>query len=261
MSADFLETCIDVEPVPPGIGAAVVSRWQAIESRFRSLLQCALSISDQAIVSGTSFVTAIIVGRMTSAEDLGLYYLVLSIAMVASAVEESGVFLPYVVYGKRRTGIELEEYTGSVWAQMLLLCALSVVLLVAMILILTATGKTDVVPGLWALCIAGPLILIRNGIRRLAFARLHVWTAIALDAIVAVAQLGALLTLGYFGRLTVANIFIVMGGACAVASICTSLLDPQRMRFNPGRMLPDWSQNWSFAKWALRSYLLGFTAP
>jgi O-antigen/teichoic acid export membrane protein len=117
------------------------------------------------------------------------------------------------------------------------------------------------VPGLWALCIAGPLILIRNGIRRLAFARLHVWTAIALDAIVAVAQLGALLTLGYLGRLTVANIFIVMGGACAVASICTSLLDPQRMRFNPGRMLPDWSQNWSFAKWALRSYLLGFTAP
>lgn len=257
----MLETCVDVEPMPRGIWTALLSRWQAIESRFRSLLQCVLSISDQALVSGTSFLTAIIVGRMTTAEELGLYYLVLSIAMMAAAVEESGVFLPYVVYSKRRTGDELDEYTGSVWTQMLLLCVLSVVLLLTMILILTATGHSAVVPGLWALCVAGPLILIRNGIRRLAFARLHVWTAIALDAIVAAGQLGALLAWSYFGQLTVASIFLVMGGACAVASVCTYLFDPLRMRFKSERMMEDWRQNWSFAKWALRSYLLGFTAP
>ena len=122
-----------------GVLVAVASRLKALEAKFPAVSQSLLSIVDQAIVSGTSFVSAVIIGRMTTVDELGLYYLVLSITLVATAIQDSAVFAPFLVYSKRRHGRELEEYTGSVWIQLFLLRAISVVLLLAMILVLSAT--------------------------------------------------------------------------------------------------------------------------
>jgi O-antigen/teichoic acid export membrane protein len=102
---------------------------------------------------------------------------------------------------------------------------------------------------------------VRQGVRRFTFANLHVRSAIVLDAIVAAAQLGGLFLLGYFGRLSLVSIFAVMGAACALACVSTYLLDPPRVRVERDRLRSDWRQNWAFAKWTLRSYLLGYTAP
>jgi O-antigen/teichoic acid export membrane protein len=261
MSAEPLETRLKSDAMRSGLLVSVASRLKALEAKFPAVSQSLLSIVDQAIVSGTSFVSAVIIGRMTTVDQLGLYYLVLSITLVATAIQDSAVFAPFLVYSMRRRGRELEEYTGSVWIQLFLLCAISIGLLLTMILALTASGHTAVVPGLWILCIAGPLILIRQGVRRFTFANLHVRTAILLDAIVAAAQLGGLFLLGYLGQLTLVSIFGVIGAACALACVWTYLLDPPRVRVERERLLADWRQNWAFAKWTLRSYLLGYTAP
>ena len=131
------------------------------------------------MVSGTSFFTAAIIGRLTTPHELGLYYLVLSIVIVGSAIQDSAVSAPYLVYCKRRQGRELEEYSGSAWLHLLAYCATSILVLLGMIAVLTASGQTNILPGLWVLLGAGPLILLRQGIRRLTFANLHVRSAIA----------------------------------------------------------------------------------
>jgi O-antigen/teichoic acid export membrane protein len=114
-------------------------------------------------------------------------------------------------------------------------------------------------PGLWVLLGAVPLILLRQAIRRFAIANLHVRAAIALDIVVAVAQLGGFVVLGYFGSLSLAGIFAVMGVACGLACVGVYLIDPPTVRFVRGRFLPDWNLNWAFGKWALRTYLVGQT--
>ncbi len=240
---------------------AMASRLRKLPRRFPSASMGLLSIFDQAIVSGTGFATAVIIGRMTSPDQLGLYYMTLSIVLLAVGIQDQVVAAPYLVYAKRRQGRELAQYSGSMWCHHLILTVVSVVGLSVAIAILWATGTATITPGLWALLGAGPLLLLREDIRRFSFANLNVRSAVGVDATVCVAQLGGLLLLGYFGRLSLFAIFGVMGASCALACVGWLLFDRPTVRFAWQRFWPDWRHNWEFAKWALRGHLVGSTTP
>lgn len=259
MNADAIESCSSGEVERGHALADLVLRFKAATRRFPSASNGLLSIFDQAIVSGTTFFTAAIVGRTTSPDQLGLYYLVLTIVLIVSGIQDQVVAAPYAVYSKRRRGRELAEFGGSIWLHHLVVTALTVAGLGAAILVCIASGNTTIVPGLLALMVVGPLILLRGGIRRFAFANFHVMYAIALDAIVAVLQLAALALLGWFGMLSLFSIYAVMGAACGVACLAWYFFDPPRVRFIRERFASDWHHNWAFGKWALRSFLVGNT--
>jgi O-antigen/teichoic acid export membrane protein len=50
-----------------------------------------------------------------------------------------------------------------------------------------------------------------------------------------------------------------MGAACALACLAWFVLDRPRIQLVKHRIVPDWRHNWSFGKWALRSFLVGNT--
>jgi O-antigen/teichoic acid export membrane protein len=232
---------------------------QAMLRRFPSASQGILSIFDQAIVSATSFFTAVIVGRMSTPDEFGLYYLMLSVVLIASGVHEQLIAAPYMVYSKRRQGQELAEYAGSVWLHHLGLMALVTLGLAVALVSCAIKGNQAMVSGLWAVLCAAPLILCRDGIRRYNFANLHVKSAVLVDAIVAVIQLGGLTLLAYFGQLSLFRIYAVMGLACTAAAVVWYFADPPQIDLMRDRALGDWRRNWGFGKWALRSYLIGST--
>lgn len=228
----------------------------------RALLQPLLSVIDQAIVSGTSFATAVIVGRSCSQDQLGFYYLTLTFTIGMASLQEAVIAGPFTIFGARRRGRELEEYAGSMWTHHSVLTAAGMLLLVGMIGVMSiAGGAANVVSGMWVLLSAGPLLLLREAIRRYAFARLHVGTAIAVDATVSFLQLGGLLSLWYLGHLSISHVFTVMGGACLVACLGWFFLEPRSARFVRSRVVKDWKGNWSFAKWSLLSFTIGDTLP
>ena len=118
------ESC-DVEEIKSGGWlSAVAGRFLAMELRFPLASRGLLSIFDQAIFSGTSFFTAVLIGRATSPDQLGHYYLVLSIILVITGIQEQLVAAPYLVYSKRRQGRELAEYAGTMWAHHLAVTSL-----------------------------------------------------------------------------------------------------------------------------------------
>ena len=229
--------------------------------RNPSLEKAALSIFDQAVYSGTTFVTAVIVGRSTSPSELGIYYLTLTIVMVLFGVHDNVVSGPYTIFSARKRGLELAEYTGSMWAHHLVLTAVGMLAIVLMIGLSVATGAVDFMAGLWTLLLAGPLMLLREGIRRLSFARLRQSTAIALDITVSVLQIGGLASLWYLDRMSISGVFSVMGGACALASLGWFVLTPEPPRFVRYRFREDLRHNWAFAKWAVLSWLTVDTVP
>lgn len=240
---------------------SMASRLGELWHRFPTASKGLLSLGDQAIVSATSFATAIIINRTTTLENVGLYYLTLSIVSIAVGIQEHVVAAPYMIYSCRRQGAKLAEYTGSTWLHHLVLTALSVLALLVAIGAASLAGSVDILPGLWVLLGAGPLILLREWIRRFAFVNLEMGTAIAIDSTVAVAQVIGLALLAYFGQLSIYTIYTVMGGACALACLGWYLLNPPTVRFDRRQFLPDWIQNWAFANWAVRSYLIGSTTP
>ena len=71
------------------------------------------------------------------------------------------------------------------------------------------------------------------------------------------AAVSALVVLLYSGRLTVPTVFMVMGAACAVASLGWFATQSATFRFVPGRFWEHWSENWVFGRWAMCSHVLG----
>ena len=129
--------------------SAVVWRILDTGRRFPSASQGIISIFDQVLVSGTSFVTAAIVGRCTSPDQLGLYYLVLSAVLLVSGFHEQVIAAPYMVLSKRRHGQELAEYGGSIWQYHFVLTVVAAGALVFGIIFCSATGNPTILPALW----------------------------------------------------------------------------------------------------------------
>jgi O-antigen/teichoic acid export membrane protein len=234
----------------------------ALLGRIRRLWVPMLSVADQAITSGTSFVTAVIVGRSCSQADLGVYYLALTFTLALAGFHEAIISSPYAIFGARRRGRELAEFGGSVWAHHWGLTTASMLLVVAGIITLAFVNVGGIVPSVaWAILVAAPLLLVREAIRFFAYARLNVGKAITVDAVVACFQIGAMLLLWYFDALTVPRVFLAMGAACFLAAVGAFLFYPRTTHFVPKRFTGDWSENWSFAKWTAMSFLVGNMIP
>lgn len=241
--------------------SGAIARVLNVPHRFPLASKGVLAIFDQAIYSGTSFLTAVLVGRTTSPDQLGQYYLALSIVLVIAGVLEQLVAAPYAVYSKRRRGRELSEYAGSMWIHFLVAVVVTVFGLLTAIPIASLAGLTGIVPGLWALAVFAPLLFLRQWVRRFTFANLELTSAVALDAAVAAMQLTMLAVFGYFGLLSLFNIFAIMGGACGLACLGWYWLDRPRLRFKRSRFAVDWRLNWGFGKWALQTFVLGNMTP
>lgn len=239
----------------------LVARVSATGRRFPLASSGLLSIFDQAIFSGTSFLTAVLIGRATSPAQLGMYYLVLSIVLTISSIQDQLVASPYVIYSKRRQGRELAEFGGSYWAHHIAVTTIAMLGVLGAALVLSALGHSERAPALWVLLGTAPLLLARQEIRRFAFANLDLKSAVVLDVVVAALQLSGLALLIYFGWLSVLTIFGVMSGACAVPCGIWYGLNRPSIRFARVRFLPDWRHNWRFSKWALQTYLLGNMTP
>jgi O-antigen/teichoic acid export membrane protein len=241
----------------PGARARI-GQWLG---RFPTAVRGMLSLVDQGVVSATSFATAIIINRACAPEEVGLYYLTVTVVLLALGVHEHVIAAPYTIYSRRYPEGDRAAYAGSVWLHHGVLTALAVGLLLMAIAGLSLAGSAAVVPALWALVGAGPLLMLREWIRRFAFADLDFATALCIDLCVAAIQLGGLLLLAYFGRLSLFNIYAVMGAACGIASLGWYLWRPPVVRMERDRLVRDWRSNWSFGRWALRSYLVHNTVP
>lgn len=221
-----------------------------------------LSVFDQAVVSGTSFVTSVMIGRLCGKEDLGVYYLALSVVLFIRGVQEQIISAPFAVFCHRRKKRDLSTYVGSVLLhQGALLTATVIGFALFAGLVGAGYGPAGFAPVAWVLIAAAPLILLRESLRHLAFGRLSLKTAIGIDVAVAVLQLAGLVGLAWAGELTVGRAYLVMGTACGVAAVGWWLMRIERFTFDASQVLPDWKQNWTFSRWALLSHVVGCSTP
>jgi len=222
----------------------------------------ALSVFDQAVVSGTSFATSVIIGRTCSKEELGVYFLALSIVLFIRGVQEQLICAPYIIYCNHRRGDALASYGGSMLVHQLVLSLLTAACLLGLIGVLAlGIGPSTLAPAAWVLLGVAPMLLLREFIRQFAFAHLKIVTAIVIDVTVAGFQLGALLLLAHLELLSAATVYLAMGGACVVACLGWFLAGRQPLRLVRSRFFADWRHNWAFGKWALASQLIGCAAP
>jgi O-antigen/teichoic acid export membrane protein len=223
------------------------------------LQKSGLSVLDQAVVSGTSFATSVLLSRFASKEELGVYYLALSVVYFTRGVQEQLVSAPYMIYCSRRRGPALAEYAGSALVhQCIIMLATAAVLIVALVAGLLPNG---VQTAFWLLVVAAPLMLVREFARQMSFAHLDLKRATLLDVAAATLQFAALLALAICGQLTIITTLATLAIASGLATVGWLATSRQRMVTRVATAINDWLHNWTFARWAFASQLLACTTP
>ncbi len=240
------------------------SRVHSVWGRLRRILlnKGVLSVFDQGVVSAANFVTSVVIGRVCGKEELGVYFLALSVLYFVRGVQDQMLAGPYTVYSPRRSGRKLATYTGSVLVHQLGLSTLTVLGIGLFLLaVIAGYGPASIGSTLGVLALAAPLMLLREYARRHCFARFHYATVIGVDALVSCLQIGGLAALYATGMLSAAGMYLVLGVACGLACGVWLMLHYREISIRYRRVLSDWWFNWKFGRWALMGQLVGCSAP
>jgi O-antigen/teichoic acid export membrane protein len=235
------------------------ARWLRGIVESPLLRRSGLAVIDQAVVSGTSFATSVLLARWSSREELGVYYLALSVVYFARGVQEQLVSAPYMIYCGRKRTDELPMYAGSALVHMAVL--LTVMVGVISLGLLTGFASAGAEQALVLLLAAAPLMLVREFARQMSFAHLDLARATALDVAATLLQFSLLAGLLIAGQLTVSTTLAAIAISSGVATIGWLATSRQRMTARVAATVRDWWHNWSFARWALASHLLACTTP
>lgn len=227
--------------------ASVARYWYGETAR-----KAAVALADQVIVSGASFFTTVLIGRLCGPSELGIYSLAFAITVLLATVQQSVVTVPYTIYVHRMPRGARRKYFGGVLAHCGLLSILSTAgLTIAAAIAMLGVGPAEAIPVFWALAATVPFLLLRDFGRRLSFADLRMNSALGLDALVVVLQLALVGGLALAGRLTAAAAFGAVGFSCAIVAL--GWLYSVRSQFTLGwtAIKQGWRQNWGFSKWVL----------
>jgi O-antigen/teichoic acid export membrane protein len=228
--------------------------------RMAAASQGALTMADQAIVSGASFCATWLVGRFATQQEFGIFALGLTITFFALAVQHSLVCLPLTIFSARSSGLDRRRLAGST-----LVHAVGSATAASMMLALAAFGVHSFVPAagfaalLAALAVAVPFILLREFVRRFEFAHLRSGRALAVDLAAAALQIAGLSYLATTNRLTAASAIACTGAALAIAGIAWLLAARGEFAFDPSRVLGDLARHVRLGQWVLAGSLVTLT--
>jgi len=219
------------------------------------------ALADQAVFNAGNFLRGVILARMVTQGEFGLFTLGWTVIVFLQTVQATLVSGPYTVYCPRMKGAALAKFTGSTIIHHLFLTVLLAVIGVCTSLSLTLIGNSKEISVLgWAISIAIVPILLRDYIRRLCFARLWMSAAIAVDLSTVVIQLGLLFAVGTIAGLSAAIAFVIIGSGCLIVTVSWIVKYRREIKVAWPQVSADWKRNWLLGRWALASAVLWVSA-
>jgi O-antigen/teichoic acid export membrane protein len=238
----------------------------APRSRMGSRTRMALTLFDQGIVSIATYGTGVLVARAT-AEGVGLYALVFTLWVLGSEVHNSLVSTPQMLKLPRLSDTQGKQFNGSLLIHQLgLSLVLTVLLLLASAVLFGLSGQF---PGrhhfadyslvtLMAALTLAPLAF-RNFARNHCLTIRDVPSALTLDIVVSLLQLGGVALLYFHGDLHQWWLAVLIVGAANLASALLWLsMARSHFTFDASRVVSDFTQNWQTTRYFFASMLIWF---
>ena len=223
--------------------------------------QAMAALADQAVFNGGNFLRGVILARMVSQSEFGLFTLGWTVILFLESGHTTLVSMPYTVYCPRLKGAELAKFTGSALVHHLFLTSSLAAVGISTSLGLTLMGNSkELSVFAWAITIGIVPILLRDHIRQLCFARLWMRAAIAVDLSTVVLQLGLLFAVFAFAELSAAVVFIIIGSGCLIVTVSWIAVYRSEFRVAWPQVRAEWKQNWLLGRWGLASAVLWVSA-
>jgi O-antigen/teichoic acid export membrane protein len=220
-------------------------------------------MTDQAVVSGASFATVLLLGRFVPQASLGIYHLSIGLFFFLQSLSEQLVHLPYLIRQSRLPDSRIKPLNGSVLVHntTLAISGAIVILIIGLVVRWTHVENRQMASAMMALAVAVPWLMARDFIHNLLHTRLSQLQALVIDTLVVSLQLSLLVLLAYYDYLQIPLVFLVMGLSTGlVASIWLSS-NRSFFEIKSRLIIPQWHHNWIVGRWALGSYLVGSAAP
>jgi O-antigen/teichoic acid export membrane protein len=214
------------------------------------------ALVDQGLVSGTRFLTTIIIGRYCGAGELGTYSLAFSVLVLGGCFQEAIVTTPYAVLGQRLRRRSRTTYAGGV-ARMHFVAAVASALLLLAVALIAHFLQIRTLPAIaLVLAVTLPCSLASEFVRRFALAELDVRSATMIDAAVTGIQLSLLSLLAYVKWLNAPIALLAVGAAYLLPAIVWwSLFSKSRMGANSSAAR-YWNRNWTLGRWLAASQVM-----
>jgi O-antigen/teichoic acid export membrane protein len=215
-----------------------------------------LALTDQAVVSAANFLTTVIIGRATQPTELGLYSIGLTLIASCLCVQEALISTPYTVQRHHSPGTPA-EWAGASLAQTGLLSVLIAVILLAAACVLAAVSASPGLIGLfWALVALTPFLILREFVRRFAFAHLRIAEALILDTAGAVVQVTALVGLASTGQMSAVAACAALGAAAALTGLAWLYVGRSHFTVRTDQIPVAVKHSWALGRWLFANQLV-----
>jgi O-antigen/teichoic acid export membrane protein len=220
-----------------------------------------LAILDQGLISGSNFLTSVLLARWMIPAQYGAYAVAFGIYVLLSVVYQSLVLEPMAVFGGSSYRNCLRGYMGSLlWIHVIASVAIFVVLSVSAFAVRGAANSPGLAGALAGVTIASPCILAFALVRRGFYLELSPAKAAVGAFVYSTVSVGALFVLYRRSLLSAFTAFLLMGLAALVTSIYLFL----RLRAElpasgeAPRVGAAWKRHWGYGRWALASSVAGW---
>lgn len=252
-----------VAPGPPEAGLTSPPELSDAPTSWLGRLagQGALSLFDQGIVSGTNFVTNVLLFRVLGETAFGWYVSLQNGLLLLRGFQDQLICAPHLLYAQRHRGEDLARYTGSMFLHQAV--AMIVVAIIWGIVCVSASFallESNFTLPAAILMVAGPAILSRDFARQISYGRLEIGGAVVLDSSIALVQFLGLGCLLLFGAVSLPAVFLVLGVSALTGLAVWFFLKPL-IECSAEDAAEHFVSNWTFSRWTLASHLLGSTMP
>ncbi len=223
--------------------------------------RAALTLADQIAVSGTNFVTTILLGRFCLQEELGVYALGFSLVLLLGGAANALIWMPYTFNSPHDRSSRIASFTGSVTVHMALFCILTALGLGMAATVMGWRGGQPELSGLLVvLAVAGTLMLFREYMRRVYLAQMRAGCAFLLNLAMAGMQLAGLAMIARRGVLSSHSAYWVIASAGGLLTIAWFVVERHHLTICWQAILPDWRRNWKTGRWMFAANLIQLVA-
>ncbi len=216
---------------------------------------------DQGIVSIASFAAAAIVGRVCGSDQLAVYGLAVSLFWLMAGIPNALVWTPYTSRAPNLSKDSRSQFAGSALIHVVVV-ALTIAAFFVLIGIIpwpNLSSSDWFLPMCMALAPFTVLMLLREHFRRVLLAHMNTPQMLLIDVPIAMTQLGGILLLAKYGKLTFFSALVAMALPCLWCCVWF-LRHRQQFRISSQQVRSDWNANFQFGRWLLLvsiAWLLG----
>ena len=211
-----------------------------------------LAIFDRLLVSGTNFLTLVIIGRICGLNELGIFSLAWTITITVLVIQESFLLAPYTVFQPECTKKpNKQEYAGAILIhQFCIMAFLMTVIFLGACVLTMVVDSAAIINTSWMLLLTIPMFCLREFVRRFSFTHLIVDQVILLDTAVMFLQFFAIGLLFFLGVLSSATTLFAIAIATGLPTLVWFLWNHSRFCLPTQSFVINMAwRHWGYGRW------------